>query len=238
MGCLDLGLLFMGDMVRIKSAALAFAALGALVSTSAFAGIVTETYTGTVTGYDVAGYFGPGNALLDTTFQATYVFDTNHSGSVQYSGSAITYTNGIGAKNPAIGVSLLINGETVAFTNNTLYSSQLLAQNRASGHFQAEADINSISGAALQNFIYTDDSNSPYNLTSLTTPFSYTINTQSTYDNSSSFQYGADSLTLLSTTVTLTDGVPEPSTWAMMILGFAGVGAMSYRRRRRVALVA
>jgi hypothetical protein len=25
--------------------------------------------------------------------------------------------------------------------------------------------------------------------------------------------------------------VPEPSTWAMMILGFAGVGAMTYRRR-------
>jgi hypothetical protein len=26
--------------------------------------------------------------------------------------------------------------------------------------------------------------------------------------------------------------VPEPSTWAMMILGFAGVGVMTYRRRR------
>jgi hypothetical protein len=25
--------------------------------------------------------------------------------------------------------------------------------------------------------------------------------------------------------------VPEPSTWAMMILGFAGVGFMTYRRR-------
>jgi PEP-CTERM motif len=25
--------------------------------------------------------------------------------------------------------------------------------------------------------------------------------------------------------------VPEPSTWAMMILGFAGVGFMAYRRR-------
>ncbi len=28
-------------------------------------------------------------------------------------------------------------------------------------------------------------------------------------------------------------GVPEPSTWAMMILGFAGVGFMSYRRSRK-----
>jgi hypothetical protein len=25
--------------------------------------------------------------------------------------------------------------------------------------------------------------------------------------------------------------VPEPSTWAMMILGFLGVGAMAYRRK-------
>ena len=26
--------------------------------------------------------------------------------------------------------------------------------------------------------------------------------------------------------------IPEPSTWAMMILGFAGVGFMAYRRKR------
>jgi hypothetical protein len=30
--------------------------------------------------------------------------------------------------------------------------------------------------------------------------------------------------------------VPEPSTWAMIILGFAGMGFMAYRRRDRVAL--
>jgi hypothetical protein len=27
--------------------------------------------------------------------------------------------------------------------------------------------------------------------------------------------------------------VPEPSTWAMMMLGFAGLGVMSYRKSRR-----
>ena len=32
--------------------------------------------------------------------------------------------------------------------------------------------------------------------------------------------------------------VPEPSTWAMMILGFAGVGLMAYRRRTTAALPA
>jgi hypothetical protein len=34
---------------------------------------------------------------------------------------------------------------------------------------------------------------------------------------------------------TITAAVPEPSTWAMMILGFAGVGFMAYRRRNRSA---
>jgi hypothetical protein len=32
--------------------------------------------------------------------------------------------------------------------------------------------------------------------------------------------------------------VPEPSTWAMMILGFAGVGFMAYRRRKTAVLAA
>ena len=31
----------------------------------------------------------------------------------------------------------------------------------------------------------------------------------------------------------VTAAVPEPSTWAMMILGFAGVGFMAYRRKSK-----
>jgi hypothetical protein len=36
----------------------------------------------------------------------------------------------------------------------------------------------------------------------------------------------------------VTGDVPEPSTWAMMILGFAGLGFMSYRRKSKPALLA
>jgi hypothetical protein len=32
--------------------------------------------------------------------------------------------------------------------------------------------------------------------------------------------------------------VPEPATWAMMILGFAGVGFIAYRRTSKPALMA
>lgn len=38
--------------------------------------------------------------------------------------------------------------------------------------------------------------------------------------------------------VQIGSGVPEPSTWAMMILGFAGVGFMAYRRKSKPALMA
>ena len=35
--------------------------------------------------------------------------------------------------------------------------------------------------------------------------------------------------------ITVSAAVPEPSTWAMMILGFAGIGYMTYRRRNQNA---
>ena len=38
--------------------------------------------------------------------------------------------------------------------------------------------------------------------------------------------------------VAIAHPVPEPSTWAMMLLGFAGVGFMAYRRKSKPALSA
>jgi hypothetical protein len=38
--------------------------------------------------------------------------------------------------------------------------------------------------------------------------------------------------------IQVADAVPEPSTWAMMIVGFAGVGFMAYRRKSKPALIA
>jgi hypothetical protein len=35
----------------------------------------------------------------------------------------------------------------------------------------------------------------------------------------------------------ISSGVPEPSTWAMLLLGFAGVGFMAYRRKSKTALL-
>jgi hypothetical protein len=40
------------------------------------------------------------------------------------------------------------------------------------------------------------------------------------------------------TTNSITAAVPEPSTWAMMILGFCGLGFMAYRRRSQLSFAA
>jgi hypothetical protein len=36
----------------------------------------------------------------------------------------------------------------------------------------------------------------------------------------------------------LTTAIPEPSTWAMMLLGFAGIGFMVYRRKSKALMAA
>ena len=35
--------------------------------------------------------------------------------------------------------------------------------------------------------------------------------------------------------ITFANAVPEPSTWATMILGFVGIGTLAYRRRNQVS---
>jgi hypothetical protein len=71
--------------------------------------------------------------------------------------------------------------------------------------------------------------------TSINSTFSYSFNSGDV--NSGDFTLGGDNITLLSTQVTMS-AVPEPSTWAMMILGFFGVGFIAYRRRSTALRVA
>jgi hypothetical protein len=224
-----------GGVMYIKSIALACAALGALYSTSASADIVTLTFTGTVTGIDYAGYFGYNTN--GSTFTATYVFDSNLSGSNRITTSVYSDTNGGSAfsiPTPAISATLEINGLT--FSTGGLYSSEFYSQNTAtSGYFESYGSVSPTAGSRLSNYIFTADPNAPV-LTSLTTPFSYTLNTGYYNQIYSLFQYGADNLNLYSYHVTNeVSAVPEPSTWAMLLLGFAGIGAMTYRRRKAIA---
>jgi PEP-CTERM motif len=58
-----------------------------------------------------------------------------------------------------------------------------------------------------------------------------------TVDSRSNFQADTGLLSGTSVIGTVTTSVPEPSTWAMLLLGFAGVGFMAYRRKLKPALM-
>jgi PEP-CTERM motif len=63
-----------------------------------------------------------------------------------------------------------------------------------------------------------------------------------TYNGATAVSYFVDDLNYdglyqASYTLASVNAVPEPSTWAMMILGFAGVGFMAYRRKSKPALM-
>ena len=49
---------------------------------------------------------------------------------------------------------------------------------------------------------------------------------------------GVSHTAFLGDTLTSVAAVPEATTWAMMLLGFAGIGFMAYRRRKAVAIAA
>ena len=66
----------------------------------------------------------------------------------------------------------------------------------------------------------------------------YTTNPSDLSQFGISLDAGNQTTTATISGLSLTDSpevaaVPEPSTWAMMVLGFAGVGFLSYRRTRR-----
>ena len=198
----------------------------ALVSTAASAAIVTETFTGKATGFDTYGFFGAANnTLSNAAFTATYVFDTSNVGAGFGPGSPNIYGGSVyPLPDPLISAALVINGHT--FSSSGSWSSQLMVRNFAA--FDAYTFVGDASNRFFNTFILSTNANAP-SPSSVNSPFSYSF--QSGDFNNGIFVFDGEQLNLSSTTVTLAAAAPEPSTWAMMILGFASIGFMAYRRK-------
>jgi hypothetical protein len=72
-----------------------------------------------------------------------------------------------------------------------------------------------------------DFNNTPQNFSWAGGSFSLMI------EDVSSFAVGASNTVTGNLTLTQVAPVPEPATWAMMLLGFAGVGFLAYRRKNQ-----
>jgi len=94
---------------------------------------------------------------------------------------------------------------------------------------QSTATLDGSAGATVANLSAGNNGGGGEWLVTLNSPLAFHSLIFETADGGSTANLGDFAF------VNFTTAVPEPSTWAMMILGFAGVGFMAYRRRRRPA---
>jgi hypothetical protein len=230
--------------VKLVSVVAGVAMLGGVSQASA--AIMDVTYTGTVGsgisgsyGIDTLGVFGTAGAnLTGSSWVATYTFDTSLGD--PYSSSNYNYVHGgsnYGAAYPSPVLSSMITINGVGRAVDGSYIGEISGYNSGgfSEQYHIAYDYSSGHQEYLQNYIYNYIGSLP---ASITTPFTHTVDANDTeFIGKYYLANGAASETIYAyiTTLTVTEhvaAVPEPSTWAMMILGFAGVGFAAYRKKK------
>jgi hypothetical protein len=230
------------------------AAAASISSVPASAAIVTATYKGTVDyGYDGTGVFGAaGTDLTGDAFTAVYKINDAAPGAYAVSNppyySYIYGGSAYGTTSPVSAV-VTINGHSLSAGN---YAGE--AFQAASPWYYSEvyhfaenysSNANGYAYAYAYNYVYS--SSDPF-VTSADyhTPLSHQVQPGDYgygYVQTYAYDYRTGSYQsayagLSDSSVTISSGVPELGTWAMMIIGFGGVAVQMRRRDRAVALAA
>ena len=207
------------------------AVLCVLSAAPADATVVYVTYTGTISrGNDPNGVFGQAGSLNGKSFETSYVFDTGSFPDASPSLNSVFGGTALGSPSPLIDPAVLtIGGVSIDIRGNLV--GEIQGINQGPGAFSEQLhrayDTN---GSAVENSIFNYSGGLP---ASITTPFIYHV-TSSDGGSSGFSAFGASgnmTVDTLTVSLTPTPSVPEPSTWAMMILGFLGLGFMAYRRK-------
>jgi PEP-CTERM motif len=218
---------------------------------SASAEVVNVTYTGTVSSVglsgvpnsntDALGLFGGGN-LTGDNFQVVFTFDTSQGtlttnpGSQGLTGTSSTFSAAITINQstqyvvaPLISASFQTGGDGILDNINGTVPGVVIPFNSDGSGIQLTI------GSTIKNFAI-----SPA-LLATETPTSDAEcgcvgNGQFVVSSASGQEIvNFDPTLAVVSDGVITTGVPEPSTWAMMILGFCGVGFMAYRRKQNGA---
>jgi hypothetical protein len=190
------------------------------------------SYNGNFNGIDAANLFG-GGSLVNKTATVTFTFDTSVS-PIQNSFNSNYIRGGSnvgGTVSPGIQATITING--ISHTIGGSYDSLIKAYSDFAGS-QSQHELSDGT-----NFVNASASAIAGALpASITTPFSYAaiplpggtvVPTTGTIKLDGEFILFTP--TSISESIAVSPAVPEPSTWAMMVLGFFGVGFLTYRRR-------
>ncbi len=212
---------------------LAVVAAVSVTAGQAAAAIIVATFTGTVlSGTDTAGVFGAaGGDLAGQAFTATYTYDTG-AGAIRTTtpGFADELRGGslYGAPTPIVSAILSIGGQSDSFQG--LYNGRI--STFAGGEFRAEAHQTIVPVSQLYTYLVTGAPSSiegPTTFAGLGFGYVQRDGGAGYYANLS-----PNSVSILGSAVP----VPEPATWATMILGFFGLGAALRRRRAMAPVVA
>jgi hypothetical protein len=217
-------------MIRLLRRASALAAVAAsLTSTAAFADVVVTNYSlpdsdsfGTVTTDGYSYYTGP--IVLDTSTGSITVYCADLTHTI-YPGTTYTYVHGNLTEN-GLGQSI-----SQALSNELGQIADIGKQAFAHGN----DDLAAAAQAAIWGLEYNVTPTFANSLGVLATDYSSLVT--ATYTNtgdwgSALIPVGEGWPDNLGATQQMLIGAPEVSTWAMMTLGFAGLGLLAYRRAK------
>ncbi len=195
-----------------------------------------------MSGLDVGAIFGPANANLGgKAFAADFRYDTT-LGTGHFSATENFVDGGprsrLGGVSPFLEASLTIGG--VAKTIAPDASGEAFASNGEPGLFNGASHDALASNGDEISLQFMNAANDPFGDIPATIDVPLTF-TPGSHDFGLGFAdlAGAGGLTELQLSPTaliyslsVSAGAPEPSTWAMMLLGFTGVGVLAACRRR------
>lgn len=237
--------------MRIVAALVGAAAL--FGAGQAAASVLTLSLSGTVTGgTDFDNFFGLGPSLAGQNWAAVFTIDDTTPGAVTTFGVTASSVSGAGASNP-LTATFTINGVTDTFGNFdgsfgvNSDPDNLAARARDSTREAGEGVVIEHFGSLGPLGGFTTVELSPdYRLLPGTLSFISAAGSAFRgdifHDTLTDQIVGVDNtyqLQLALTSATASFGaIPEPATWAFMVIGLGGAGAMLRRRRRITAALA
>jgi hypothetical protein len=194
---------------------------------AANAAIVTLTFNGTAFGNDRAGVFGPEGGTIDAPFTAVVQFDNTNArgfggGTLVLAGTSTGVPSPITSATLTIGSGTLdfaaLNGDVDIFDGRDLQGSNLisLVEVRLDG---SGGQFN-LGGFQINPPLVGD-------VMTLSFPPGREATGNAEFANADSFAFQLSS----ASSNQITAAIPEPTTWALLIAGFGGVGGMLRRRR-------
>ncbi len=214
------------------------------IASQASASIIDFIYTGTVaSGSDLNDTWRSGDAnLAGDSFTLVFSVDSNQHTFINQTpyqvfdiAQPLSVVLTIGSHSETVGTyQTEVRNEQRYYTFGTNHADPL---SETLGSAYGTSSDNSSQSYVTAGVYDNDGSNHfPFSLTTLfdvhiTATNGVLFNGGFSLGNPDPYTFGTFNITEVRSV--LASGVPEPSTWAMMLLGFAGVGFMTYRRSRK-----